>query len=138
MTIDSIDHVNIRCENLDASRRFYVEVLGLRDGERPPMASPGAWLYGASQPIIHLVDRKAEGSEGPPQRNLPDGDIDLRVTGSFDHVALVASGLEAMRQHLDALEIPFKEAVVPRSGAHQLFLRDPDGVKIELSYPASD
>ena len=138
MPIKFIDHVNIRCENLDASRRFYVDVLGLRDGERPPLASSGTWLYGDDHALVHLVDRKAEGSKGPPRRRLPEGDVDLRVTGSFDHVALNASGLAAMRQRLDALDIPFKETVVPRSGSHQLFLRDPDGVKIELNYPASE
>jgi hypothetical protein len=43
-----------------------------------------------------------------------------------------------MRQRLHALEIRFKKAVVTRSGADQLFLRDPGGVEVELSYAASN
>ena len=136
MPIEFIDHVNIRCENLDKSRRFYVEVIGLSDGDRPPMSTPGAWLYSKNHPLVHLVDRKAEGSVSLPRQQLADGDVDLRVTGSFDHIALNATGLAEMQTRLKSMDIPYKETIVPRSGAHQLFLRDPDGVKIELNYPA--
>ena len=138
MPIGFIGHVNIRCEDLEASRRFYVEVLGLRDGERPPLASTGAWLYGGDNPIIDLRDRKEEGSRAPPRRRLPEGDVDLRVTGSFDHVGLNATGLPAMRKRLEKLGIPFRDAVFPDYDLHQVFLRDPDGVKIELNYSASE
>ena len=136
MPIGFIDHVNIRCEDLDESRRFYVEVIGLSDGDRPPMSTPGAWLYSGGHPLVHLVDRKAEGSISQPRQQLADDDVDLRVTGSFDHIALNATGLAEMQTRLKAMDIPYKETIVPRSGAHQLFLRDPDGVKIELNYPA--
>ena len=138
MPIEFIDHVNIRCEDLDASRRFYVEVIGLSDGDRPPMASAGAWLYSGSHALVHLVDRKAEGSISQPRPQLADDDVDLRITGSFDHIALNATGRAEMQTRLKAMDIPYKQTVVRRSGAHQLFLRDPDGVKIELNYPASE
>ena len=59
MPIGFIDHVNIRCEDLDESRRFYVEVIGLSDGDRTPMSTPGARLYSGGHPLVHLVDRKA-------------------------------------------------------------------------------
>ncbi len=49
MPIGFIGHVNIRCEDLEASRRFYVEVLGLRDGERPPLASSPVYRFERSK-----------------------------------------------------------------------------------------
>ena len=100
---------------------------------RPP--APGST---ADYPIIHLRDRKEEGSRAPPRRRLPEGDVDLRVTGSFDHVGLNAIGLPAMRKRLEKLGIPFRDAVFPDYDLHQVFLRDPDGVKIKLNYSASE
>lgn len=140
MPIGFIDHVNIHCEDLEASRRFYVDVLGLRDGERPPLAHTGAWLYGSDggDAIIHLRDRNEDVGEGPPRQELPKGDVDRRVTGSFDHVGLNATDITAMRQRLEELGIPFKEAAFPDYELRQLYLRDPDDVKIELNFRGSE
>ena len=45
MVIDGLDHITLKVADLNASRRFYVDVIGLREGDRPPFDSPGAWLY---------------------------------------------------------------------------------------------
>jgi hypothetical protein len=55
-------------------------------------------------------------------------------TGSLDHVAFDAQDLAGMRRHLDAKNVPFKERGVPGRDLHQLFIRDPDGVMIELTF----
>ena len=44
MTMIDLDHVNIRTGNLAEMRRFYRDVLGLEDGERPSFRFDGAWL----------------------------------------------------------------------------------------------
>ena len=64
MAIKGLDHITVNVAELDASRRFYVDVLGLREGERPPFDSPGAWLYAGDRPIVHLVAVE----EGPTAR----------------------------------------------------------------------
>ena len=51
-----LDHVNIRTANLAALRRFYSDVLGLKDGARPPFKFGGAWLYCGEQAAVHLVE----------------------------------------------------------------------------------
>jgi len=43
--IQSLNHFSIRTTDLDASRRFYEEVLGLRVGPRPAFPFPGLWIY---------------------------------------------------------------------------------------------
>ena len=55
MTIDALDHFTVAVSDLEASRRFYVEALGLHEGERPPFEFPGAWLYSGAAPLVHLV-----------------------------------------------------------------------------------
>ena len=51
-----LDHVNIRTANLAVLRRFYNEVLGMKDGARPPFKFGGAWLYCGEQAAVHLVE----------------------------------------------------------------------------------
>jgi catechol 2,3-dioxygenase-like lactoylglutathione lyase family enzyme len=121
MPIDRFQHVNIRTGELERARDFYERALGLRVGDRPPFASVGYWLYLGDQPVVHLVQR------GPDETRE-------QGSGRLDHVAFRAVDLEGTRRTLQAAGIPFREAVVPRDNAMQIFIHDPDGLKIELNF----
>jgi catechol 2,3-dioxygenase-like lactoylglutathione lyase family enzyme len=60
------------------------------------------------------------------------------VTGPLDHISFRAQGLDQTREHLRANGIAFDEAPVPEWPIHQLFLRDPKGIKIELTFWLED
>jgi catechol 2,3-dioxygenase-like lactoylglutathione lyase family enzyme len=119
--VDALQHINLRSADVDRSRDFYVEVIGLEVGPRPPIASAGYWLYLGQVPVIHLVQHPADSS-------APSG------SGAVDHVAFHGIDFEATRARLSALGLAFREAVIPRDGTRQLFVHDPDGVKIELNF----
>ena len=119
--IGGLDHINIETTDLESSVRFYEEVLGLQTGWRPSFDVPGAWLYVGDQPVIHLVVR-ASVHPGP--------------TGAIHHVALKASGLDDMLRRLEQHGIEFTKTVVPDLAVTQLFIDDPNGVKLELNYYA--
>ena len=121
MAIDALDHFTLVPADLDASRRFYVEALGLREGDRPPFAFPGAWLYCGAVPVVHLI-----GDRGPG----------ATATGPIDHVAFRASGLAEIVARLDARGVRYALRTVPGSGLRQLFVHDPDGVKVEINFAA--
>lgn len=125
MSIDQLQHVNIRCADAKRSRDFYVGLLGLLDGDRPPFASVGYWLYVGELPAIHLVQRTAQ--HGPA----------VSGSGTIDHIAFRGTDLAGMRTRLDAAGVHYTVEVVPRDGAIQLFLFDPDGIRIELNYAPS-
>jgi hypothetical protein len=59
-------------------------------------------------------------------------------TGALDHIAFRATGLKAMLQHLQKEEIPFTQRRANGQALFQLFLYDPNGVKIELNYAAAE
>lgn len=120
MAIDSIDHYTILASDVDASSDFYVRVLGLTNGDRPPFDFPGAWLYLEDAPVVHLIGGRSKGATD---------------TGSIDHVAFRASGLAEMRQRLEEANVEFREREVPRLRMAQLFVRDPDGVTVEINFP---
>lgn len=124
MPVDALQHINLRSADIDRSRDFYVEVIGLAVGPRPPVASAGYWLYLGLVPVIHLVQRP----EGAPPRT---------GSGVVDHVAFHGVDFEGTRGRFSARGLAFDEAVIPRDGTRQLFVYDPDGIKIELNFDAS-
>ena len=46
--------------------------------------------------------------------------------------------LEEMLKHLAKIDVPVRERLVPAIGLHQVFLDDPNGIVIELNYPAHE
>ena len=121
MPVDALQHVNIRVRDLEASKAFYVQAVGLRVGPRPAVASVGYWLYAGDEPVIHLV-------QVPPDQGAAAG------SGAVDHIAFRGIDLESTRDHFAALGLVFGEALIPRDGTRQLFVHDPDGIKIELNF----
>ena len=122
MPVDALQHINIRARDVERTRDFYVRILGLRVGDRPPFTSTGYWLYLGAEPVIHLVQKM---SDEPPS---------AATTGAIDHVAFRGIDLEGTRQALVREGLAFREALVPRDNSVQLFVHDPDGVRIELNF----
>ncbi|MEM7238203.1 MAG: VOC family protein, partial [Pseudomonadota bacterium] len=84
-----LDHVNIRTSRLDEMIRWYVDVMGLTEGWRPPFAFPGAWLYAGDAAIVHLIGVDAEPGADP---------ADLKL----EHFALRGDDLAATRARCKA------------------------------------
>jgi len=122
MSVGLLDHFNIRTGKLDDTVRFYQEVLGLTSGERPNFSFPGAWLYSEGKAVVHLVDISAT-----DERQKSD-------SGVVHHVAFASRDFAGMKRRLQALAVPFDTREVPGGALWQIFVRDPNGVMIELNY----
>ena len=129
MPINGIDHYNVACSDLDVSRKFYKGVLGMEEGSRPNFDAPGAWFYAGGHPIVHLSPRKMRPS---------------KTTGRFDHIALFAEDLPKVLSRLKRKKVNHAVRIIPElegnvaSGGRQVFIWDPDGVKIELNFKAGE
>ncbi|MEY3629772.1 MAG: hypothetical protein RLY91_1538 [Pseudomonadota bacterium] len=123
MAISDVDHVNVTTGDLERMRFFYTQVLGLTEGARPPFSRPGAWMYIGQRALVHISTGRVPGS---------------RSSDAFDHIALKANDLEAMRARLRRHDVSFTEFGVPDREIHQLFLRDPEGMQIELVFSGED
>jgi catechol 2,3-dioxygenase-like lactoylglutathione lyase family enzyme len=130
MPLHGLNHFTICPQDLEKTRAFYVDVLGLEVGHRPPLDFPGYWLWSAGQPTVHLIGMRAQDQAKPPRA--------AGATGLLDHVAFTASGLGEIRARLRRAGIDFEERVLPRVHNTQLFFHDPDGVSIELNFPAHE
>jgi len=138
----SLNHVSIRTSDLEACRRFYVDVLGLVAGPRPDFPFPGVWLYAGpttdwSNAVVHIIGTNPAQPQGLEGYLGSRAGQAVRGSGVVDHVAFQGTGLAQMRQRLAALGIAARERTVPGLGLQQLFLEDPDGVVVELNYPAA-
>lgn len=139
----SLNHFSIRTTDLAATRRFYEDVLGLSVGPRPEFPFPGFWMYRGdhgdyANAAVHIIGMDPNDPVGL-KSYLGDRDVSsLRGSGAVDHVAFFATGLAGMLEHLGQRGIALRERTVPSLGLHQLFLDDPNGVVIELNYPAAE
>ena len=139
----SLNHFSIRTTDLEASRRFYADVLGLTVGPRPDFPFPGLWMYRGehadmANAVVHIIGIDRNDAQGLKDY-LGDHDASkLAGSGAVDHVAFYADGLAGMLAHLRGHGVDFRERTVPSVGLHQLFLTDPCGVMIELNYAATE
>jgi catechol 2,3-dioxygenase-like lactoylglutathione lyase family enzyme len=122
--LERLDHVNVRTANLQGLVRFYTDVLGMRQGERPPLGFPGAWMYAGEQAVIHLV--------GVAEQPEPEGELRL------EHFAFSARGLGEFLARLSRLGIDFKQSRQAGTGNVVINLRDPDGNRLHVDFPASE
>ena len=143
MPIGKLDHFSIRTLDVEASRRFYTEVMGFNVGFRPPFNFPGLWMYNGPQypettGVVHIIGIDLNDPQGLKEY-LGDRDLDtLSGTGTVDHLAFAATGLSGMCERLKKHHIAFRERTVPSLNLHQVFVEDPSGVTIELNYPAAE
>jgi len=132
MGMQSLDHFLVYASDLETTKQFYVETLGLEIGVRPPFGFPGYWLYLDGRAVVHLA-----GDDGTDKFEQHLGKRQSRAdggTGALDHIAFRCSDFEAFRIKLDKMNVPYKHRVVPDFDLQQLFVDDPDGVTIELNF----
>ena len=139
----SLNHYSIRTYDLDACRRFYADLLGLVVGPRPDFPFPGLWLYAGdtavwANAVVHIIGIDRHDPAGLNQYLGERDNTQLQGSGAVDHVAFFATGLAAMRCSLATLGIANRERTVPGIGLHQVFVDDPNGIVVELNYPAAE
>jgi catechol 2,3-dioxygenase-like lactoylglutathione lyase family enzyme len=127
-TITGLFHVAIKTADLAATRRFYLDVIGLSEVPRPDFGYPGAWI-GVPQPggqaILHIY---AGGPALGPSGVAPKG------TAAIDHVSLTAVGYTDFVARFRDAGLAWREFLVPGTTLYQLFVYDPSGVMLELTF----
>ncbi len=130
-------HVLVLSDDIDATRDFYRELAGLDPGPRPPLEFPGHWLYAGDLACMHVADRAAYRAHASTIGLDVAADAGAPHAGGVDHVSFAGGDYEAA---LAALADRGLEPVVNRvpGGPRQLFFDDPNGVRVELSFPARE
>lgn len=122
MGIQRLEHVNVVTAHLDEMITFYEGILGLKSGERPDFPFPGAWLYAADHPVVHLVGNEAQDRAGS------------EVALKLEHFAFSATDMAAFEENLTRNEYPFRRSNVPGTNLIQFHVADPDGNHIHIDF----
>jgi catechol 2,3-dioxygenase-like lactoylglutathione lyase family enzyme len=128
MVITGLLHVAITTDDLAATNASYERVIGLRPAQRPDFGYPGSWLAvptPVGEAVIHIY------AGGPA---LGRDGVVSKHTGAIDHVSLTAVGFDAFRERFHRVAIPWREFVIPGTTYWQLFVYDPSGVQLELTF----
>jgi glyoxylase I family protein len=127
--ITSLHHISLPVTNLERSKTFYRDVLGLKEIERPPFAFAGAW-YGVGDRQLHLIvhDKATLRTRGIDSHDVH---FALRVTSYRETVAF----LQSRGYSSDAADetTRLRENPVGKAGFPQAFILDPDRHVIELN-----
>ncbi len=139
----SLNHFSIRSLEIEKTTDFYSKLLGLTVGPRPEFPFPGVWLYNGDESswanaVLHLIAIDRNDPNGLKQYLGERDPSSLYGSGAVDHIAFFATGLEEKINLLKELKISYRERTVPVIGLHQIFLDDPNGIVIELNYPATE
>lgn len=125
-----LDHMTLRCAPAQLAQiaEFYCKILRFEPGPRPDFDFPGCWLYTQGQAVVHLAAvLQNPGADAPSSSSIES-------RAGVDHVAFRSTDLDTVRNALIAQGVRFEEMPVPDWPLWQIFLRDPVGTKIELTF----
>lgn len=121
--VKSLDHVTIVVRDLAATRRFYVDVLGMEEVARPGFTFAGQWFQAGVNQIHTILEYAGSGPAGSGGGENSRG----------HHFAFVVDDAAACYRRLTELGVPVVSPPKNRpDGAVQVFIQDPDGHLVEL------
>jgi catechol 2,3-dioxygenase-like lactoylglutathione lyase family enzyme len=132
MPLTGLQHLLVLSDDIEATRDFYRDVLGMHEGERPPLEFPGFWLYLGDQACLHVAERAAYAAHASTL-GLEVGGA-ATGGGAIDHIAFSAGDYEEIAGRIQRAGVDAIENRVPAAGLLQLFLHDPNGVRIEINF----
>lgn len=128
MQVNGLNHINIVTADMARTVEFYEMLLGMQAKPLPmaPAGLDGRWILDSrGAPIIHVQaydpDRHGEPRGGP--------------TGTIDHVALTCADFDGTRRRCEELGIDHRVSDRQFGSLRQVFVTDPNDIKLELNFP---
>jgi catechol 2,3-dioxygenase-like lactoylglutathione lyase family enzyme len=132
MSITQMQHYMVLSKDLEKTRAFYCDVLGLRTGPRPPFDFEGLWIYVGDVAAVHVATQSSYENTGRAAA------VEARHgSGSVDHIAFAANNYDELIASFRKHGVQYRATQVPDSDLRQLFVFDPDGIQIEINIRAN-
>jgi lactoylglutathione lyase len=116
MQVLELNHVALLVRDLEAACDFYRNTMRLEPLPRPAFTFPGAWFRLGRQQELHLIGERTE----PVQSH------------ERNHFALRVDDLDKWEAHFQQTKTDVRQRKMRPDGAWQIFVRDPDGYRIEI------
>ena len=129
LKVKALDHVTIVVKDLEKSRTFYVEALGMDEVPRPGFSFEGRWFQAGDTQIHLILEHEQSGCAGMPE--------EVGRSTRAHHFAFAVEDARKAEDRLEELGCEFVSRTKSRpDGAAQVFVLDPDGHIVELcSHP---
>ena len=132
MPLTELNHYFIRANDLERTKQFYCDVLGFEVMPRPNFPFPGYWLGVNGAVQVHM------GPHGIPHSELyylgTTAESTTKNSGVVDHIAFLATDPETFTKHFAARGIVPVNRYLPEFQLFQMFIKDPNGLTIELNF----
>ena len=138
MPIANIQHFLVATDDLAATRDWYRDVLGMQEGPHPEFGFPVHWMYAGGRDVVHIGPSAKNASENQKVYLGRTSQDSGSGTGAFDHVAFHATGLADMLAHLRTRGVEFTERRADNQSQYQLFMFDPNGIKVEVNFETTE
>ena len=113
LEVTQLDHCSVLITDVERSRRFYRDVLGLKEINKPRTFDFVVLWFQLGDTQVHLLLQEKADAISPR------------------HFALRVTDVAAARAYFRAAGVPIQETT-PIPGADRFFIADPDGNRIEI------
>ena len=127
--ITGLHHVSLAATNLERSRAFYRDVLGLREIERPAFVFAGAW-FALGDRQLHLIVHTAATLR---TRGIDSHDVHVALRVKSYRGTVAALRARGYDEHAVDETKRLRENPAGKAGFPQVFILDPDRHVIELN-----
>ena len=132
MALQTLEHFLVLTHEPQVTRDFYCDALGLAEGPRPDLGFPGYWLYLGPVACLHIAEWNSYTAHSR-RLGLPVS-TPAAGSGGLDHLAFQAEDYEEFVANLDKLGVTAQRLDTPAIGLQQLFVFDPNGIKLEINF----
>jgi catechol 2,3-dioxygenase-like lactoylglutathione lyase family enzyme len=130
MAITELNHFFVRAKDLEETRRFYCDGLGLEVLPRPSFSFPGYWLGINDKAIVHM----GPADDPRAQQHYSHDAQHADHSGAVDHIAFSASDPGQFVRRLRGMGVQFHSRYIPEVKVFQLVVTDPNGISVELNF----
>jgi catechol 2,3-dioxygenase-like lactoylglutathione lyase family enzyme len=103
LQVQGIDHVLVVSSDLDKTRQFYCELLGMELMPRPHFSFPGLWFQAGKTQVHVTLAGSAAGTPGP-------GEFTGKYPAQGSHIAFEIEDAADAAAHIESLGIPLSLA----------------------------
>ncbi len=126
LRVKGIDHFLVVSSDLEKTRAFYCDLLGMEQLPRPDFSFPGLWFEAGNTQVHVTLEGEDAGTAG-------QGEFTGNYPAQGQHLAFEIDDAAEAASHLKSLEIEIVDGPYLRpDGPLQFYIYDPDGYLIEL------
>ena len=117
MKTEDLNHIALHVSNLESSKKFYGDLLGLEKIKRPNFDFPGEWYRLGNSQELHLIAGRIDKVNSSTRGN---------------HFALGVKSMDDTEKFLKERGLNHTPRQTRPDGAYQIYCEDPDGYWIEF------